>query len=64
MPVNSVTIWIPWSIRTPMTEATRGVLDTSVVIDHDQIDAQYRQERDKHDSILQAPGRVLIILGG
>ncbi len=32
--------------------------------DHYQIDAQHRQERDKHDSILQTPGRVLIILGG
>jgi predicted nucleic acid-binding protein len=40
MPLNSVTISIPWSIRTPMTEATRGVLDTSVVIDHDQINAE------------------------
>jgi predicted nucleic acid-binding protein len=40
MPHDSVTISIPSSIRTPMTEPTRGVLDTSVVIDHDQIDAE------------------------
>ncbi len=32
--------------------------------DHYQIDAQYRQERDKHDPILQTPGHVLIILRG
>lgn len=29
---------MPWLIRRLMTEATRGVLDTSVLIDHDQID--------------------------
>jgi len=41
-----------------------GEQNTDQDDDHYQIDAQYRQERDKHDSILQAPGRVLIILGG
>ena len=39
MPLSSVQISMPLSIRRSMTEATRGVLDTSVVIDHDQIDA-------------------------
>ena len=28
---------MPWLILTLMTEASRGVLDTSVLIDHDQI---------------------------
>ncbi len=41
-----------------------GEQDTDQDDDHYQIDSQYRQERDKHDSILQAPGSVLIILGG
>ena len=39
MPLSSVPISMPLLIRGSMTEATRGVLDTSVVIDHDQIDA-------------------------
>jgi predicted nucleic acid-binding protein len=39
MAQSSVPIWKAWSIRISMSETTRGVLDTSVVIDHDQIDA-------------------------
>jgi predicted nucleic acid-binding protein len=39
MPLSSVQISMPLLIRRSMAEATRGVLDTSVVIDHDQIDA-------------------------
>ncbi len=35
---------MPWWIRTPMSEASRGVLDTSVVIDHDLIDAEQLPE--------------------
>jgi predicted nucleic acid-binding protein len=31
---------MPWLILTLMTEASRGVLDTSVLIDHDQIIAE------------------------
>ena len=38
--LRRVTISIQWSIRTPIAESTRGVLDTSVVIDHDQINAE------------------------
>ena len=37
MPRNSVQTSMPWLILTLMTEASRGVLDTSVLIDHDQI---------------------------
>jgi len=37
MPGNSVQTSMPWLILTIMTEASRGVLDTSVLIDHDQI---------------------------
>jgi predicted nucleic acid-binding protein len=39
MPLNSAQISMPKWIRTPMAEASRGVLDTSVLIDHDQVDA-------------------------
>ncbi len=39
MAQSSAPIWMAWSIRISMSETTRGVLDTSVVIDHDQIDA-------------------------
>ena len=44
MPHNSVPISTPSWIRAPMTEASRGVLDTSVLIDHDQIDADQLPE--------------------
>ncbi|MGO9993507.1 MAG: type II toxin-antitoxin system VapC family toxin [Steroidobacteraceae bacterium] len=37
MPRNSVQISMPSLILTLMTEASRGILDTSVLIDHDQI---------------------------
>ena len=40
MPRNSVQTSMPWLILTLMTEASRGVLDTSVLIDHDQIIAE------------------------
>jgi len=45
MPLNSVQISTLLSTRKPMTDLTRGVLDTSVVIDHDKIDvAQLPEE--------------------
>jgi predicted nucleic acid-binding protein len=40
MPGNSVRIWMRWSIPALMTEATRFVLDTLVLIDHDLIAAE------------------------
>ena len=40
MPGNSVRIWTRSSIPALMTEATRGVLDTSLLIDHDLIAAE------------------------
>jgi len=40
MPSNSVRIWMQSSIPALITEATRGVLDTSVLIDHDLIAAE------------------------
>lgn len=39
MPGSSALTWIRSSTHTPMAEPTQGVLDTSVVIDHDLIDA-------------------------
>jgi hypothetical protein len=37
---NSVRIWMQSSILALMTEASRGVLDTSVLIDHDLVAAE------------------------
>lgn len=39
MPANSALTWTRSQTRAPMAEPTQGVLDTSVVIDHDLIDA-------------------------
>jgi predicted nucleic acid-binding protein len=39
MPTDSALIWMRSQIPTPMAETTQGVLDTSVVIDHDLIDS-------------------------
>jgi hypothetical protein len=41
-----------------------GKQNTDQDDDHYQVDSQYRQERDKHDLILQTPGCDLIIPGG
>lgn len=38
MPADSVPMSTPWSTRLSMAEPTRGLLDTSVVIDHDILD--------------------------
>ena len=38
MPRDSAPIWTRSRTHTPMAEITQGVLDTSVVIDHDLID--------------------------
>jgi len=39
MPGDSALIWMRSSTPAPVAETTQGVLDTSVVIDHDLIDA-------------------------
>ena len=61
----SATRIAPW--KAPgwrLTQARRVEQNTDQDDDHYQVDSQYRQERDKHDLILQTPGRDLIILGG
>jgi hypothetical protein len=37
-PIDSALIWIPLWINPSIAEPTRGLLDTSVAVDHDLVD--------------------------